>query len=93
MSHALQGHPRRTAHSQEFSQNLVHWTREWQTTPVFLPQELHEQYEKIKNMTPEDKPPRSEGVWYAVGEEQRKSSGKNEEAKELLSSGRVQGRK
>ena len=52
---------------------------EWQTTPVFLPQELHEQYEKIKNMTPEDKPPRSEGVWYAVGEEQRKSSGKNEE--------------
>ena len=36
-------------------------------------------------------PCRSEGVWYAVGEEQRKSSRKNEEAKKMLSSGYVQG--
>ena len=91
MRHAMQGHPRQTAHSQEFWQNLVHWRREWQTTPVFSPQELHERYEKTKNMTPEDEPPRSEGVWYAVGEEQRKSSRKNEEAKKMLSSGYVQG--
>ena len=27
---------------------MVHWKREQQTTPVFLPQESHEQYEKAK---------------------------------------------
>ena len=27
---------------------MVHWRREWQTSPVFLLQELHEQYEKAK---------------------------------------------
>ena len=31
-------------------------------------------------MTQEDKPPRSGGVQYAMGEEQRNSSRKNEEA-------------
>ena len=50
---------------------MVHWRREWQTIPVFLPQELHdhEQDEKTKNMPLEDEPPRSEGVQYATGEE------------------------
>ena len=28
--------------------NLVHWRREWQPTPVFLPGEPQEQYEKSK---------------------------------------------
>ena len=33
-------------HGVEFWQNMVHWRREWQTTSVvFLPWELHEQYE------------------------------------------------
>ena len=27
---------------------MVHWRREWQATPVFLPQEPHEQHEKAK---------------------------------------------
>ena len=27
---------------------MVHWRREWQTSPVFLPLEPHEQYEKAK---------------------------------------------
>ena len=31
-----------------FWQHVVHWRREWQTTPVFLPWEPHEQYEKAK---------------------------------------------
>ena len=44
----MQGHPRQTGHSGEFSQNVVHWRREWQTTSVFLPQESHEQHEKSK---------------------------------------------
>ena len=48
MSHAMQGHPRRTGQSEEFRQNTIHWKREWQTTPVFLLQEPHEQYEKAK---------------------------------------------
>ena len=29
-------------------QNMVQWRREWQTTSVFLPSELHELYEKAK---------------------------------------------
>ena len=33
-----------------------------------------------KDRTPEDKPPRSEGVQYTTGEEQRIHSRKNEEA-------------
>ena len=62
---------------------MVHWRREWQSTPVFLPGEHHEQYEEAKHMTLEDKPPRSEGVQYATGEEWRaitNSSRKNEVA-------------
>ena len=45
MSHAMQGYPRQTGHSGEFSQNMVSWRREWQTTPVFLLREPHEQYD------------------------------------------------
>ena len=48
ISHAMQGHPKLTGHSEEFWQNVVHWRRKWQTTPVFLLQEPHEQYEKAK---------------------------------------------
>ena len=66
MSYGLQGHPRRTGHSEEFWQNVVHWRGKWQTTPVFLTQESHKQYEG-KKMIPEDEPPRSEGVQYATG--------------------------
>ena len=48
MSHAMQGHSRRMGHGGEFWQNLVHWRKEWQITPVFLPWEPHEQYEMAK---------------------------------------------
>ena len=41
MSHALQGYPRRTDHSEGFWWNGVHWRRKWQPTPVFLPGESH----------------------------------------------------
>ena len=44
----MQGHPRHTGHGIEFWQNVVYWRREWQTTSVFLPWELLEQYEKAK---------------------------------------------
>ena len=47
--------------------DAVHWRKEWQATPVFLPRELHGQYEKAKSMTPEDEAPRSEGVQYIPG--------------------------
>jgi len=59
---------------------VVHLRREWQTTSVFLPQEPHEQYEKIKRYDMIDEPPRSAGVQYGTGEEQRNSSRKNNEA-------------
>ena len=42
----MQGHQRLMSHSKEFWQNMVHWRRKWQTTPVFLPQEPHEACEK-----------------------------------------------
>ena len=67
----MQGHPRQTGHNEEFWQNVVHWRRKWQPTPVFLPREPHGQYEKTKNMILEDEPLRSEGIWYATGEECR----------------------
>ena len=46
MSHAVQGHPRWTGQSEEFWQNMVHWRRKWQPTPVFLHGEPHGQYKK-----------------------------------------------
>ena len=44
----MEGHPRWIGHSGEFWKNTVHWRREWQIIPVFLPGERHEQYEKAK---------------------------------------------
>ena len=41
-----QGHSRWTIHSEEFWQNVIHWRRKWQTTPVYLPWETHELYKK-----------------------------------------------
>ena len=48
LSHAMWGHPRQMGHDGEFWQHVVHGRMEWQTTPVFLPWEPHEQYEKAK---------------------------------------------
>ena len=59
--------------------NVVHWRREWQTT-VFLPWEPHEEMKRQKDVTPKDEPPRSVGVQYTTGEEQRNSYRKNEGA-------------
>ena len=50
MNHAQQGHPRRMGHSGEFRQNMVRWRMERHITPVFLPREPHEQYEKAKRI-------------------------------------------
>ena len=61
-------------------QNVVHWRREWQNTSVFLPSEPHQLNEKTESTTPEDEPPRSVGLQYATGEEQRNNFIKNEEA-------------
>jgi len=59
----LKGHPRQTGEvkwrlhrSEDFWQNLVHWRRKWQPTPVFLPGEHHGQYERQQGMTLEDEP-------------------------------------
>ena len=84
MSYAVQGHQDGRVRAAS-SDKMVLWKREWQTTPVFLLQEPHEQYErgKKKKRTPEDKPPRSEGIQCATGEKQRaitSSSSKHEGA-------------
>ena len=83
MSQAVQSHPRWTGHSEEFWQNVVYWRRKQQPTPVFLPQESHEQYEKAKIYDPGRWVPKVGRVQYANGEEQRainNSSRKNEAA-------------
>ena len=71
MSHTMHGHQGRTGYSGEFWQNTVHWRREWQTTPVFLPGEPNEQYEKAKRYDTGKWVPRLESVPHAVGEEWR----------------------
>ena len=60
---------------------MVHWRKKWQPTPVFLPGEPHEQYEKAKRYEALDEKHKSEGVQHATGEEKRavtNSSRKNE---------------
>ena len=44
----MQGNPSQKGHSEEFWQNMVHWRRKWQPTPVFFHAECHEEYEKAK---------------------------------------------
>ena len=58
---------------EELWQNMVHWRREWQTTSVFLPWEVHEEYEKAKRYDTERWTPQ------VNGDQWRNSSGKNEE--------------
>ena len=45
MGRAEQGHPRRTGPNEEFRQNVIHWRREWQTTPL-EPHELCKRTER-----------------------------------------------
>ena len=83
MSHAMQGHPTQMRHSEEFGQNVTHWRRKRQPTPVSLLQKPHESMKRQNDMAPEDELCRSESVQYATREEQRAlvtSSRKNEEA-------------
>ena len=47
MSHDMQDHLR-TGHSKDSWQNMVHWRRQWQPTPVFSSGEPYVQYEKAK---------------------------------------------
>ena len=53
--------------------------KEMQPTPVFLPWEPHEQYEKANYRTLKDELPRSVGAQYATGDQWRYNSRKNEE--------------
>ena len=59
--------------------NVVHWRREWETTSTFLPENSMKSMKRQKVKTLEDELPRSVGTQYATGEEQRNSSGRNEE--------------
>ena len=52
--------------------------REWQTTSIFLPWELHESMKRQKDITLKDETPRSVSAQYATGEEWRNNSRKNE---------------
>ena len=54
--------------------------REWQTTFVYLLENPVNSMKRQKDMTLKDEHPRSVGVQYATGEEQRNSSRRNEEA-------------
>ena len=48
MSHAEWGHPRQMENGGEVWWNVVHGGREWHTTPVVLPWEPCEQFEKAE---------------------------------------------
>ena len=50
LTHAMQGHPRQTGQSGEFWWNVIHWRREWQTTPAYLLWEPHELYKRTKSI-------------------------------------------
>ena len=84
LSHALWGHPRWVGHGGEVWQNVVHWRRKWQTTSLFLLWEPHEEYEKAKKIglpylhPLKDELPRSVGAQYAIGDQWRNNSRKNE---------------
>ena len=71
LSQAMQDHLRQMCHSEEFWQNVVHWRREWQTTPIFLLWEPHEQYEKTRRYDTGRWVSQVKGVQYAPGEEQK----------------------
>ena len=43
--------PPKMDQSEELWQNMVHWRREWQTTPGFLSRKPHEWYEKFWLLT------------------------------------------
>ena len=66
MSHAVQGHPTWMGHIEEFWQNVVHWRRKWQPTPVFLLWKPHEQYKAKRYDT--GWWTRSDCVQYTTGE-------------------------
>ena len=59
---AMQGHSKQTGNSEEFWQNLVHWRKKWQPTPVFLFRDPMESMKRQKDITPEDEPHRSSGI-------------------------------
>ena len=70
MSHAMQGHLRQMAHSEECWWNKVYWRRKWQITPVFLTWESQVKYVKAKRCDTRSLGPKLEGIQYATGEEQ-----------------------
>ena len=79
MRRVVQSQWRQMGHGGEFWQKVVHWRREWQTTPVFLPQEPHKQYEKAKRYDKGRLVPQV--CRYPIcHSEQRNSSRKNKEA-------------
>ena len=53
ISHTMQAHPRWTAHSGEFWQNVVQWRKKWQTTPTFS---RHEYWSGLPCSPPKDLP-------------------------------------
>ena len=93
-SHAMWGHPRWTGHSGEYQQNAVHWKRAWQTTPVYLLWEPHEQCKKAERYDDTEKwaPPGREvfnvllgkiGGQLLIALERRKWLGQNGSAVQL----------
>ena len=58
---------------------MVHWTRDWQTTSVFLLENPMNSIKRQKGRTLKDELPRSVGAPYATGDQWRDNSRKNEE--------------
>ena len=81
MGHAVQGPPRWTGHSEEFWQNMVTGEGNGNLMQYSCLGNTLDSKKGQEDITPEDEPPRSEGVQYATGEEWRaitNSTRKNE---------------
>ena len=65
-------------HGGGFSQNVVRWRREWQTTSVFLLENPMNSMKRQKDMTLKDELPKLVGDQYATGVEWKNNSRKNE---------------
>ena len=70
------GPPKMHGHSGEFRQTMIHWRRECKPPRDTCRDNLITCIKGQKDTTPKDESPRSEGVQYAPGEEQNRTTSK-----------------
>ena len=72
-------HPRQMGHVGEYRKNVVQWRRKCKPLQYSCLEKPTNSMKRQKYMTDKDELPRSVGAQYAIGEEWRNNSRKNEE--------------